>query len=74
LKSSIYAVLYLFGFSIILAVLSIVIMLRSQGWYNIALTMLLLNILLYSIGVITFDYLGLKPTYAAFIIGLEVAG
>jgi hypothetical protein len=55
---SFYVLLYLYGLSAILAVFAIEIMRRSQGWHNSALTILLLNILLYAIA--SFAYLMVK--------------
>ena len=59
-KSTRYSYFYLYGISTILVVFAIEIMRRSQGWHNLALIMLLLNILLYSIGSFAFFYLQLK--------------
>ena len=65
----IYAELYLYVLSAILAVFAIEIMRRSQGWHNFALTILLLNILMYAIAKITYLMLGLYNE-SALLIGL----
>ena len=73
LKSSLFAQLYLYGLASILVVIAVEIMRQSQGWHNLALIMLLLNILLYSIGSFAFYYLLLKQqTYANFLYGFSL--
>jgi hypothetical protein len=57
--SSAYGLLYFYGLSTIFAVIAIEIMRSSQGWHNLALILLLLNILLYSIASFALIYLAL---------------
>ena len=72
-QSSLYAYFFLYGLSTILAVIAIDIMRRSQGWHNFALILLLLNILLYSIGVSAYYYLQLKQQkYGNFLYGFSL--
>ena len=69
----IYAILYLYGLSAILAVFAIEIMRRSQGWHNFALTILLLNILLYAIASFAYLMLTFYSNESVLLIGLYVA-
>ena len=69
---SLYVLLYLYGLSAILAVFAIEIMRRSQGWHNSALTILLLNILLYAIAAFAYIMLYLYSNAPILLYGLLI--
>jgi hypothetical protein len=70
----IYGYFILYFSSTILAVIAIDIMRRRQGWHNLALTTLLVNILIYSVASFVFFFVLFRQQKSVnFLEGLELA-